>query len=199
MMSHFTSTAVDYPTSMGAPLAFTADADLALNFKPLRMVHTLVEATEPLGGGMIGKTSQWTLSENMPLSRLEPSPTHGLLVQLAKLRQVPKDERWPGAVWPDAKAFEDADLFIRCLPLASTPKPEISLADDGEINFLWATADAYVDLGFYGTRSFSYFARDREGRRFHGENVQASEGLPCEIVALLAAGSNVADFPSPSR
>ncbi len=95
------------------------------------------------------------------------------------------EERWPGAVWPDAQAFGDADTFIRRLPLASIPMPEIGLADDGEVNFLWESDGVHVDLGFYGTRTFSFFARDGDGAGIHGEDVPASHGLPREITALL--------------
>ncbi len=64
--------------------------------------------------------------------------------------------------------------------------PEISLANDGEINFLWESDGAYVDLGFYGSGTYSYFARGGSGREVRGEDVPASSGLPIEIVELFS-------------
>ena len=80
-------------------------------------------------------------SETSPIQQLE---TH---------RKIRDNKRWPGAIWPDDKAFEDAQTFISCIPLELIPKPEIRLADDGEINFLWQSEDIHIDLGFYGTGS----------------------------------------------
>lgn len=110
-----------------------------------------------------------------------------LLAQLGTLRRTPESERWPGADWPAALAFEDAAEFIRVLPLALIPLPGIAFADDGEINFLWKDGGVHVDLGFYGTNTFSYFAQARDGRKFHGEAIPPSSGLPPEVVALFAA------------
>ncbi len=109
-----------------------------------------------------------------------------LLAQLGTLRRTPEKERWPGADWPAASAFRDAEEFIRMLPLAFIPLPRITLADDGEINFLWKEDGVHVDLGFYGTNTCSCFARARDGRKFHLEAIPPSSGLPPEVEALLA-------------
>ena len=110
-----------------------------------------------------------------------------LLAQLEKLKKTPKEERWPGATWPTAQAFRDAKNFIRKLPLDSIPVPYIGLADDGEVNFLWKKDGVHVDLGFYGTRNYTYFAHGKDGRPIDGEDILASEGLPSEIVELFTA------------
>lgn len=110
-----------------------------------------------------------------------------LLAQLGTLQRTPESERWPGADWPAALAFEDAAEFIRVLPLALIPLPGITFADDGEINFLWKEGGVHVDLGFYGTSTYSYFAQASDGRKFHGEAIHPSSGLPSEVVALFAA------------
>ena len=60
------------------------------------------------------------------------------------------------------------------------------MANDGEINFLWESDDVYVDLGFYGTGTYSYFARGKNGQGIHGEDVPASKGLSVEIVELFS-------------
>ena len=109
-----------------------------------------------------------------------------LLARLDALRRTPESERWPGADWPAAAAFEDAAEFIRKLPLALIPLPGITFADDGEINFLWKDAGVHVDLGFYGTNTYSCFARARDGRKFHGDAISPSSGLPPEVRTLFA-------------
>ena len=110
-----------------------------------------------------------------------------LLAHLRKLQLTPEEERWPNADWPSDSAFRDAEDFIRKLPLASLPLPRIVLADDGEINFLWGDSGVQVDLGFYGTNTYSYFARARDGQKYYGEAIPASSGLPPEVAALFAA------------
>lgn len=122
------------------------------------------------------------------VSRPDHACRHLLYARLDEYRTKPGEDCWPGAVRPVDEAFADARAFIERLPLSSIPAPEISLADDGEINFLWAGGDAaaYVDLGFYGTGTYSYFARGGDGRGVRGEGVPTSQGLPGEIVALLS-------------
>ena len=185
-MTHHT-TAMDYRTAMVAIVPPTVYAGWTSSFELAGTTHTMIDATELFGGGIVGETTWRAPSEGMTVSQLGPSPTYKLLVQLTTLRSTHEDERWPGAVWPDERAFEDADTFIRRLPLTLIPLPEISLADDGEINFLWESDGNHVDLGFYGTRTCTFYARGKDGRRIHGEDVPASEGLPPEITALLAA------------
>ena len=118
-------------------------------------------------------------------SPLKPSPAHRLLKKLEALRETPEEDRWPD--WPDAQAFEDARAFVLRLPLTSIPLPDIGLADDGEVNFLWKDGGVHVDLGFYGTHTFSYFAQGKDGRKIYGEEARVSEGLPAKIIALLVA------------
>ena len=180
------TTAVDYRTSLGGDVAlFPVDIDLP-SFSPLGTTDRVVFALKLISGEIVGETTRAS-SEEMVVSLPELSPTFKLLAQLAMIEQTPEDDRWPDAVWPDAQAFEDAQTFIRRLPLHLIPLPEISLADDGEINFLWQSDGVHVDLGFYGTGTCSYFARGEDGRRIHGEDAPAPEGLPLEITTLLTA------------
>ena len=131
---------------------------------------------------LLGEPITW---ETLDESFLDHLPVCQLLIRLDALGQTIKDKRWPSAVLPADQAFEDARTFICRLPRTLTLMPEISLADDGEINFLWEYEGVHVDLGFYGTGACSYFARNNDGCRLHGENVSASEGLPAEVTNLL--------------
>ena len=41
------------------------------------------------------------------------------------------------------------------------------------------------DLGFYGTGSYSYYAKDKEGEEYGDEEIFASNGLPQEFMNSL--------------
>ena len=115
----------------------------------------------------------------------EPSPSYFLLKQLMRLERTPVEGRWKGATWPRKKAFEDAKNFAAKLPLTQIPRPELYLADDGEVNFFWSDQGMHVDLGFYGTGTYSCFARNSAGRRFVCEEAKATNGLPDDLLNLF--------------
>ena len=73
---------------------------------------------------------------------------YALLRQLDEMQSTPESERWPGADWPSEQAFEDARIFIRRLPPVAIHLPDMGLADDGEVNFLWKQEGIHIDLGF---------------------------------------------------
>ena len=108
-----------------------------------------------------------------------------LLERLAKLRSTPECKKWPGADWPEEAAFQDAQKFAERLPETMKARPHISLADDGEINFAWTREGMLIDLGFYGTGTYSYYARDKEGEELFGDDISASSPIPKELAALL--------------
>ena len=124
----------------------------------------------------------------LPLYEQTPrvSPTMQLLADLKVLLERPEVERFPGATWPFQQAFEDARIFIKKLPLMDIQMPEIRLASDGEINFLWDSKCYHVDLGFYGTGKYSYFGRDENGNEILDEGIPATDGLADPVVRLLA-------------
>ena len=85
--------------------------------------------------------------------------------------------------WPNSRAFFDAIRFAKSLR-GMDLLPTISVADDGELNFLWDSGTLHVDLGFYGDGSYSYYARDAEGKEFFGDNVPCSH-LPSDLSETL--------------
>ena len=109
----------------------------------------------------------------------------GLLAQLEEIEQTPEEERWPDATWPTSQAFRDAEIFISKLPLDSIPMPDMGLADDGEVNFLWKEGGVHVDLGFYGTGSYSYFACGKTGNKIYAEDALVSDDFPGDILVLF--------------
>jgi hypothetical protein len=113
-------------------------------------------------------------------------PVHQMLLQrLDTLGGRPESERWPSAQWPSSRAFADARAFIYALPGHSITLPHLSFADDGEINFLWNQDGIHIDLGFYGTGAYSYFARGENDQGFYEDDVPASDGLTDAILGLL--------------
>ena len=111
--------------------------------------------------------------------------TEFVLDRIAKLRRTPEDERAPWATWPDERAFDDAVMFARAWSSDTIRIPDVGLADDGEVNFLWKGADVHVDLGFYGDGTFSYYARDGDGKEYTDDDVPACVGLPTDLLAIL--------------
>ena len=110
-----------------------------------------------------------------------------LLQRLADLYSTPESEKWPEADWPTRKAFEDAWQFTKQLPENLKVLPYISLADDGEVNFAWSGDAIYIDLGFYGTGTFSYYGRDSDGRESFGDEIPVTSPLPEDLTSLLSA------------
>ena len=159
-------------------------ADLASNLMLTKMTRFAITTSELFGSGVVEEITQVSDAE-MVVSLLEPSPLSKLLAQLATLQHTPEDERWPDAIWPNAQAFADTQAFILRLPLNVIPLPEINLADDGEVNFLWQSDGVYVDLGFYGTGTCSYFAQGKDGCKIYGDDAPASKGLPLEVMTLF--------------
>lgn len=122
-----------------------------------------------------------TVAAAMPMAR------QSLLTQLDALQNVPESERWPTADRPSERAFADARSLIRHLPAGAILMPDLGLADDGEVNFLWDSDAVHIDLGMYGTGTFSYFARTGGGQKFYGDDCPAMHGLPGEIANLITA------------
>ena len=110
-----------------------------------------------------------------------------LLERLSELRSLPVTQRWPGAEWPNKVAFQDAARFTELLPVPLKAQPHISLADDGEINFAWSHKGTRIDLGFYGTNTFSYYAREENGKEWFGDDKPVASPLPVELEKLLTA------------
>lgn len=127
-----------------------------------------------------------TESEESQRARLQQELCSPLLTRLKIWRNIAEEDRPPDIDWPTEAAFEEADQFIRKLPLSSLPLLDMDIAEDGEINFLWDTDKIEIDLGFYGSRPCSYFARDKQtGRKMRDSGFDPEKGLPDELEALF--------------
>jgi len=112
------------------------------------------------------------------------------LALLAKIREKALyPDNWDGndAKAVDKKTINDAENFIRRLlgQAYIIHSPIISLAADGEINFLWVLEDFRFDLGFYGDQTFSYYGKASSGQEFISDEMDISEGLPEAIVNFI--------------
>lgn len=126
-------------------------------------------------------------SSDEPKAELTKSAqTWFLLRRILDLRSTPESERWTNAQWPADNAFVDAAEFVRRLPEPLKATPHISLADDGEVNFAWHHGKTRIDLGFYGTGTFSYYARDSAGNETFGDDVPARRAIPLDLRNLIA-------------
>lgn len=99
---------------------------------------------------------------------------------------------WDGdeGIAPSEKAIQQAEVFARLLPFDKIYAPHISLASDGEINFLWNLQDFRFDLGFYGDGMYSYYGRTVSGEEFMGDEQPVSATLPDIIIKLIEKNSN---------
>jgi len=64
-------------------------------------------------------------------------------------------------------------------------KPVISFVEDGEVNFSWNTPEIKIDLGFYGTGTYSYYAKFADGRELMGDDTPTAKPLPVDILKDL--------------
>ena len=64
--------------------------------------------------------------------------------------------------------------------------PDICWANDGELNFWWdiSETDFYMDLGFYGDGTYSYYARHGD-KEWTSDATVSGEMLPQEIIDIL--------------
>ena len=143
------------------------------------MIHEVLK-TEPTG-----------LYRCLPVTRLVSEISWGsvflpLLDRVSELQSRPESERWPGADWPTEAAFNDAKSFIDRLPVSLKESPHISLADDGEVNFAWSADGIWIDLGFYGSGTYSFYARDKDGNEWFGDDIPVMSSLRKELRRLLA-------------
>lgn len=108
-----------------------------------------------------------------------------LLAQLESWWNRPEEDRWPGAEWPTEQAFVEAEAFICTLPLPPIAMPDMGLGSDGEINFLWECEGVEIDLGLYGTQSYSYYARGKDGREEFCDQAPTEKGLTDTLRMIL--------------
>jgi hypothetical protein len=106
------------------------------------------------------------------------------LALISKVRSFASKRLSDNGVIPE-QAIDDAESLLWNLVQASLPLPELRLDCDGEINCSWKRYGVHIDLGFYGTGTFSYYARAADGSEHIGDDLPIVEGLPAALAALL--------------
>ena len=86
---------------------------------------------------------------------------------------------------PSDQAFKDAETFIEYLKDIDVIEPRITIAKDKEINFCWHDIGIYIDLGFYGDKTYSYFAKNKSGRKYYGDNLSIERGIQRRILNII--------------
>lgn len=132
-----------------------------------------------------GKLESRLKSVNVTDSVSEFIPKKQVIASLSMLKETPIENRKHWAKWPLDAAFDDATEFVKSWVDRAIRIPDIGIADDGEVNFLWKHEGIHVDLGFYGDGTFSYYARDSEGKEITGDDVPARKGLTAELVRII--------------
>ena len=118
------------------------------------------------------------------------TPAERMQRRLQGLREEAKGKHPdPESRYPTPEAFTDAWEFASRLDLNSCDFPMVNMAGDGEINFFWhrGSDGLKVDLGFYGTGTYSCYARKGDQEVF-ADDVRVTDGLRDDIAALLPEG-----------
>ena len=124
------------------------------------------------------------------LAGRSPAPATRMQERLRSLqREAAGEHPDPGASYPTPQAFADAWEFVSRLDLNSYDPPVVNMAGDGEINFFWhrESDGLRVDLGVYGTGTYSYYGRKGDQEVF-ADDLPVEKGLTDDLAALLLEG-----------
>lgn len=128
------------------------------------------------------------VSDARPIRANRPSTPAERMLERLRALQEEATGRHPDleSRYPTPKAFADAREFASRLDLNSCDFPMVNMAGDGEINFFWRRESdgLKVDLGFYGTETYSCYAR-KGYREIFADDVRVADGLRDDIAALL--------------
>jgi hypothetical protein len=110
-----------------------------------------------------------------------PAALCAVMQRLHALGTYPQGWNRPETAAPSHAALEDAAHFVQSHDFAALPLPSIGAADDGEINFWWESGGLYLDLGFCGDGSYSFYARLPDGTELLADHVPVSTPLPVGV------------------
>ena len=108
-----------------------------------------------------------------------------VIANIRKLGTYSPGWNHPHSVAPSRAAVNDAERFARNLAIASMHLPHISAADDGEINFWWDHDGLYIDLGFFGDGTYSFYARLPNGKEIIEDEAPIAQPLPSALLRCL--------------
>ena len=106
------------------------------------------------------------------------SPNKRDLVAARLMSYLDLTDNWDGfgGVAPASPAVFDALDFLDQLS-DKVPLPQPMLSGDGEVGLLWKSGQVYLDVGFTGNKTFSYYAEGEQGVTDENESVEMKEKL----------------------
>lgn len=104
------------------------------------------------------------------------SETNSVVQSIRKLALLEDAWHSPQSKAPTFQSIEDAERFAREIDWKSSLQPMISAAEDGEVNFYWKSESIYIDLGFHGDGTYSFFAKLDNGETLVGDDIPARAG-----------------------
>ncbi|MCJ2059823.1 hypothetical protein MKL09_25245 [Methylobacterium sp. J-048] len=174
-------------TETGAPIGALVGGALALDPRVVAVAllsGVMLTAQAPAFAGYDAHRFEDTAlrAPRAPVAYAEPE-------EIKRLQTIAAYEAgWDGpeSVGPTIETSRQALAFVRELhALGDLARPYISLAGDGEINFYWKTPHVELDLGFTGTRQYSYYGRTPDGIEFAEDGAAIGTPLPPELIAVL--------------
>ena len=91
------------------------------------------------------------------------------------------------SIAPTAITISHARQFVDLLPTGAA-LPHVSVAEDGEFNFLWRSDSVYIDVGIYGDGQIHYYVSSKvAGIEKDNSEPLSVYFLPKEIIAAIAA------------
>lgn len=98
-----------------------------------------------------------------------------------------KEAGWDGynGVPASEEAAADTFLFIDRLAM-DLEWPRIGLSGDGEIGLFWDWGRGFIDVGFVGGGSYSYYARNAHGEEIFGDDIDANGEIDRDLFSFIA-------------
>lgn len=115
------------------------------------------------------------------------SPCDHLITRVRELGMLEDGWHRPDSIGATSSVVNDAELFLRAQDWHALTKPHISLTEDGEMNFLWQSETLYLDLGFVGEGTYTYFGKASDGEVFLGDDIPLAAPLPERLRSLMGA------------
>ena len=87
---------------------------------------------------------------------------------------------------PTPEAIAQAKSFIATMP-TDVRSPEVEPSGDGEINLVWRSDAAYLEVGFCGDQQFSFFGKTKTApeERLFGDVPLSANRLPLGLHWLM--------------
>ncbi len=109
-----------------------------------------------------------------------------VITQIREIGMLNNGWHREGSLGASQKALDEAERFARSIDWQHHEPPIVSLTEDGEINLIWQTDALYLDLGFDGDGTYSYYGKATDGKIFLGDNFPTGDPLPAELLALMS-------------